>query len=125
MGHSHCGGADASLKAAQAPGFIPKTPLITINGEPADSPLNQWLEPLTLLAHSLKLPDSSPKSREMVIRENVKAQVENLANTKTILKAWLQLSPKKQKVFIHGWVYDLATGLLKDLGISRGPPSPN
>lgn len=122
MGHSHCGGAAASLKAAQSPNFLPESPIITVGGEPADSPLNRWLEPLTLLAHSLQLPDHGEESIETVVRENVKAQVENLANTETIRKAWTEGTPKKQKVSIHGWVYDLGSGLLKDLGISRGPP---
>jgi carbonic anhydrase len=121
-GHTHCGGAAACLKAAQAPNFAPKVPVITVHGEPANSPLNRWLEPLTLLAHSLQLPDDSDKSIETLVRENVKAQLENLANTETIRKAWTEGTPKKQKVFIHGWVYDLGSGLLKDLGISRGPP---
>jgi carbonic anhydrase len=120
-GHSLCGGAAACLKAAQAPDFDPKGPIITVD-EPADSPLNRWLEPLTLLAYSLQLPDDGDKSLEIVVRENIKAQVENLANTETIVKAWTQGTPKGQKVFIHGWVYDLGTGLLKDLNISRGPP---
>ena len=75
-----------------------------------------------MLAHSLCLPDSSDESINAVVIENVKVQVENLANTETIRKAWTHGTPKKQKVFIHGWVYDLGTGLLKDLGISRGPP---
>ena len=122
VGHSHCGGAAACLKAAQAPNFVPELPIITVDGEPVDSPLNRWLEPLTLLAHSLRLPDNSDKSIETVVRENVRVQVENLANTETICKAWSQGTPKKQKVIIHGWVYDLDSGLLKDLGISRGPP---
>ena len=122
-GHSECGGAAACLKAAQNPNFDPKPPIITLDGEPADSPLNLWLEPLTLLAYSLQLPDSGEKSLETVVIENIKAQVENLANTETIVNAWTQGTPKKQEVFIHGWVYDLGTGLLKDLHISRGPPS--
>jgi carbonic anhydrase len=121
VGHSKCGGAAACLGAAQAPNFNPKDPIITLDGEPADSPLNRWLEPLTLLAYSLQLPDNGDKSLETVVIENVKAQVENLANTETISKAWTEGTPKKQKVFIHGWVYDLGTGLLKDLEISRGP----
>jgi len=122
VGHTQCGGAAASLNAAQAPNFVPKGPIITVDGEPVDSPLNRWLEPLTLLAHSLQLPDNSDKSIETLVKENVKAQVENLANTETIRKAWTQGTPKKQKVFIHGWIYDLGSGLLKDLGLSRGPP---
>ena len=122
MGHSNCGGAAASLKAAQAHDFVPEVPITTVDGEPAESSLNRWLEPLTLLAYSLRLPDQGEKSLETVVRENVKAQVENLANTETIVNAWTLGTPKKQKVFIHGWVYELGTGLLKDLGISRGPP---
>lgn len=121
-GHSHCGGAAACLKAAQAPNFVPKLPIVTVDGEPADSPLNRWLESLTMLAYSLQLPDNSNESIETVVRENVKAQVESLANTETIRKAWTQGTPKKQKVYIHGWVYHLDTGLLEDLCISRGPP---
>ena len=121
-GHTHCGGAAASLKAAQAPCFVPMVPIITVNDEPADSPLNRWLEPLTMLAHSLRLPDDSNKSIETLVKENVRVQVENLANTETICKAWTQGTPLKQKVYIHGWVYDLGSGLLKDLCISRGPP---
>lgn len=119
VGHSVCGGAAASLKAAQAPGFVPKLPIITIDGEPVDSPLNRWLEPLTLLAYSLNLPDSGANSLEIVVKENIKAQVENLAKTETIVKAWSQ----GKKLFLHGWVYDLSTGLLKDLNISRSPPN--
>jgi carbonic anhydrase len=123
VGHSHCGGAAASLKAAQAPNFVPEVPVITVDSEPADSPLNRWLEPLTLLAYSLQLPDSGYESLETLVRENIKAQVENLANTETIVEAWTKGTPIKQKVFIHGWVYDLGTGLLKDLDVSRGPPA--
>jgi len=115
VGHSHCGGAAASLKAAQNPKFVPRIPIITIDGEPANSPLNRWLEPLTLLAYSLRLPDNSKESLDILVRENIKAQVENLANTETIVKAWALMKP----VFIHRWVYDLDTRLLEDLNISR------
>ena len=122
VGHSGCGGAATSLKAAQAPGFVPVLPITTIKDEPVDSPLNRWLEHLTLLAYSLHLPDQGAESLEILVRENIKVQVENLANTETIVNAWTHGTPKKQKVFIHGWVYELSTGHLKDLGISRGPP---
>ena len=29
----------------------------------------------------------------------------------------------KKQVWVHGWVYDVASGRIKDLGISRGPSS--
>jgi len=121
VGHAKCGGADACLKAAQAPNFNPSVPGATIADEPVDSPLNEWLWPLTLLAHSLGLPGIDDESLATLVEENVKLQVENLAETETITKAWGVGTHKKQKVFIHGWVYDLGTGLLRDLEISRGP----
>ena len=121
VGHAKCGGADACLRAAQAPDFNPSVPGATIADEPVDSPLNQWLWPLTLLAHSLGLPGIDDESLATLVKENVKVQVENLAKTETITKAWGVGTHKKQKVFIHGWVYDLGTGRLRDLEISRGP----
>jgi len=27
-----------------------------------------------------------------------------------------------RKVRIHGWIFDLSTGRLRDLGVTRGPP---
>jgi len=123
IGHSGCGGALTSLKAAQAPGFVPVLPITTIENEPVYSPLNRWLEPLTQLAYSLQLPDQGAESLEILVRENVKVQVENLANTETIINAWIHGTPQKQKVYIHGWVYEFSTGHLKDLGITRGPPN--
>ena len=120
MGHSNCGGAAACLAAAQAPGFVPRVPLNTVHSDPVNSPLNRWLEPLTLLAHSLQLGGTDDKALATLVEENVKAQVTNLAHTETITNAWTKGTRKGQKVVIHGWVYDLGTGLLKDLGISRG-----
>lgn len=44
---------------------------------------------------------------------NVKEQVFNVANTTIIQDAWA----REQKVAIHGWIYDIADGLLRDLEI--------
>lgn len=43
---------------------------------------------------------------------NVKEQVYDLAKTSIVQKAW----ENDQELHIHGWVYDLNTGLVKDLG---------
>jgi carbonic anhydrase len=48
-------------------------------------------------------------------------QVTNVCNTQTIINAWSNVDPEKRKVWVHGWIYDLASGRLRDLGISRGP----
>ncbi len=47
---------------------------------------------------------------------NVKEQVYNLGTTKIVQNAWRQGKELK----IHGWVYDLETGLINDLGIDLG-----
>ncbi|KAF8163448.1 carbonic anhydrase [Crassisporium funariophilum] len=124
VGHTECGGAAACLGAAQSPSFSLDGPITTVSTLPADSALNRWLEPLTRLAASLQL-SSTPheEALPLVVEENVKAQVENLANTITISEAWSKGSRKGQDVWIHGWVYELSTGKLRDLNISRGPPS--
>lgn len=47
--------------------------------------------------------------------ENVKKQVETAAASEPIVSAW----DAGKDVWIHGWVYDLATGRLRDLACSR------
>lgn len=124
VGHTECGGAAACLAAAQSSSLSLEGPITTIGSLPVESSLNRWLEPLTRLAASLHL-SSIPHAEALpiVVEENVKAQVENLAKTQAINDAWTKGTRKGQNVWIHGWVYDLATGLLKDLNISRGPPT--
>jgi carbonic anhydrase len=48
------------------------------------------------------------------IELNVVEQVNDLAKTSIIQSAW----EKDQKIHIHGWVYDVADGFVKDLGIN-------
>ena len=45
---------------------------------------------------------------------NVKHQVINVARIPIVQKAWQQ----NKKLFIHGLVYNLSDGILKDLGIT-------
>ncbi|MCC6251549.1 MAG: carbonic anhydrase [Bacteroidia bacterium] len=45
---------------------------------------------------------------------NIKQQVLNLAITSIVQEAW----SKGQKLSVHGWVYGLDTGLVKDLGVT-------
>jgi len=57
-----------------------------------------------------------------LVEENVKSQVNSIANMKGLKKIWQkEVSGTGRKVRIHGWVYDLSTGRLRDLGITRGP----
>jgi carbonic anhydrase len=46
---------------------------------------------------------------------NVAAQVANLANSKIVQSAW----QNNQKLEIHGWIYGIKDGLVKDLNLSH------
>lgn len=122
VGHSECGGAAACLGAVQNPKFTEDEPIKTLGSLPSDAPLNSWLAPLTKLAASLQL-STTPKTEALpiVVEENVKLQVENLCKAPTLTNAWASDNPEKRNVWVHGWVYDLATGKLKDLEVTRGP----
>ena len=49
------------------------------------------------------------------LRDNVRAQVANIVKTDVIQHEWT-----KRDVQVHGWVYELETGRLRDLGITVG-----
>lgn len=55
---------------------------------------------------------SDKKEREnRLVELNVMQQVLNVCHTTIVQKAWT----KGQPLWVHGWVYDVATGSLKDL----------
>lgn len=124
-GHTQCGGCvGAWSNSANPPASVPNTPLV------------RWLTPLIKLADSLSL-GAKPQAEGVDIlvsctsciffpptyrppyqvRASVKQQVENIVQTDIIQHAWA----KKKDVRVHGWVYELETGKLKDLGITRTP----
>ena len=114
VGHTVCGGADACLNAV-IENHLDNQTIIAL---PVDSPLNIWLEPLTKFTRSLPLtfPD---EALSFVVHENIRRQVEKLSQTDTICDAWA----RQDEVQIRGWIYDLATGRLKDLHVTQGPHS--
>lgn len=119
VGHTQCGGAAACFKAVQgAAGSLP------VPSASAEAPINRWLAPLTSLASSLDhiaaVPDA--EALPVLVEENVKVQVENLSKSDTVLSAWSAANGKRiQPLWIHGWVYEIEKGTLRDLGISKGP----
>ncbi|KAJ7172301.1 carbonic anhydrase [Mycena filopes] len=124
VGHTGCGGAAACFGAASSPTFSAGADICTIDPSLApDAALNKWLTPLTKHVASLKL-SSVPQAEAMplIVEENVKLQVQNLSKAQTIVDAWAHKSKKGKEIWVHGWVYDLAKGELRDLGVSRGPP---
>lgn len=109
----------ACFKAAQeAAGSLP------VPSASAKAPINRWLAPLTSLASSLDmLTASTEEAIPRLVEENVKVQVANLCKSDTVLAAWNASGEKQiQPLWVHGWVYEIETGMLRDLGISQGPP---
>ncbi|KAF9053899.1 carbonic anhydrase [Hymenopellis radicata] len=120
VGHTECGGCSACFAAC--PGYVAGVPTVTVPGLSSDDPINRWLDPVTALAASLHL-SSAPKEEALpiLVEENVKLQVDNVCMAPAIVNAWANKSAKGKDIFVHGWVFDLGTGKLNDLGISRGP----
>jgi len=48
---------------------------------------------------------------DLLCELNVKEQVTNVCNTTIVQNAWKQ----EQELFVHGWIYNLEDGLLRDL----------
>ena len=55
---------------------------------------------------------------DLLVELNVIEQVVNVARTTVVQDAW----SRGQKLSLHGWVYGLSDGLLKDLHISLDGP---
>lgn len=99
-GHSECGGIGAAL-----------------DGD-VNSYIQNWLQDVRQLALDCTDPifieaDKTQK-KEMLTEMNVKMQVRNLAKDDVILNAW----KRGHNVAIHGWVFNIGQGLIKDLEVS-------
>jgi carbonic anhydrase len=98
-GHYRCGGVQAALGPALA------------------DPLQSWLEPIRSVnaAYANDLAGCDADARWGRLCElNVVAQVVTLRALPTIRRAW----GRGQPLAIHGWIYDLNDGLLRDLEVS-------
>ena len=99
-GHYGCGGVQAALRVGMPP------------------PLENWLEQIRSVYRNHReeidaLPDE--KSRWWRLCElNVMTQVETVCQTDVVRSAW----KRGQRLTIHGWIYDLREGLLRDLDVS-------
>ncbi len=96
-GHYNCGGAAHAMK------------------EGSGSPVEDWLEQLRALRRRhadelAKITDDVARLDRMVDLSTV-AQMRNLADLPVVLDTWAQGIP----LMLHAWVYDLRTGLLKEL----------
>ncbi|RPD70228.1 carbonic anhydrase [Lentinus tigrinus ALCF2SS1-7] len=104
VGHTNCGGAAACAAAAQSSPSSPSTP--------PKSPLERWLAPLTELARGLL----GEGDMSGLVEANVRMQVANIAGSEVMQRVWAA----GKDVQVHGWVYDLESGRLRDLGVTVG-----
>jgi len=51
---------------------------------------------------------------DKLVEYNIKEQVYNLAKTSIVQAAW----SNGHELWLHGWVYNISTGLVKDLGVN-------
>jgi carbonic anhydrase len=95
-GHYNCGGVKAALSHNNL------------------GLLNHWIRNIkdTYFAHKVEIEKLSGSEQvNRLVELNVMTQVKNLAHSSIIQEAW----QRGQPLHIHGWVYDLNNGLIKEL----------
>lgn len=99
-GHSNCGGVAAAYEGG------------------CDSYIERWLSDLRNLSlertEELNSYDEKTDRLNRLSEMNVEQQVECLKGHSLVKAAW----DRGQELAIHGWVFEIHTGLLKDLNIS-------
>ncbi len=97
-GHYGCGGVQAAL-SGQGEGYV-----------------GDWLKNLDEIKVNYKeVIEAHPSSQQwdVLCELNTLAQVVNVAKTEIVQSAW----QGGQTLAVHGWLYQLHTGLLQDLGV--------
>jgi carbonic anhydrase len=97
-GHYGCGGVTAAMDNLSY-GFV-------------DSWLRNIKEVYAKYERELERIVDKTEQIDRLVELNVIEQVRNLAKTKIVQKAWMEGSLK-----IHGWVYGLGDGIIKDLNV--------
>ncbi len=91
-GHYGCGGIAAVKKNATA------------------GVLEHWLENVRTAARSRQR-----ITLDELCELNVRRQVENLTHNTIVQKAWA----RGRRLYIHGWIYSISDGLIRDLKVTR------
>ena len=99
-GHYGCGGVKAAMEGCRH-GIV-----------------DHWLQPIRDIADAntaaLKTCGDEEARLSQLCELSIRGQVGNLSRTPIIQKAWEEGNP----LAIHGWVYGLSDGFLRDLGCS-------
>ncbi|MBT4522883.1 MAG: carbonate dehydratase [Halieaceae bacterium] len=100
VGHYNCGGVRAAYYNED-------------NGM-----IDNWLRNIKDVQHlhreQIEELDSDGERMDLLCELNVKKQVANVCHTTIAQRAWA----RGQSLEVHGWIYSLADGLLRDLGCS-------
>jgi len=77
--------------------------------------LNKWIRSIKDVfarnQRELEAISDNEERLDLLVEKNVREQVINLAKTSIVQKAWFQ----EQRPQVHGWVFDLRTGMIKEL----------
>ena len=102
VGHYGCGGVAAAVDGKRR-GLV-----------------DHWLHPIREIqrAHRDELDAIEPEAARLnrLCELNVIGQVRNVASDVFVQDAWA----RGQTMHVHGWVYSIANGLVKDLGVTLG-----
>jgi carbonic anhydrase len=105
-GHYGCGGVSAAL-ARDRVGLV-----------------DNWLRDVgdTIEQHSDELDEITDNGDRLnrLCELNVQAQVRNVCRSTVVQDAW----HRGQSLSVHGWIYALHDGLLRDLGVTTERPEP-
>ncbi|KAJ7772286.1 carbonic anhydrase [Mycena metata] len=103
VGHSLCGGVTEAWRLSRE------------SVVPTDTPVQRWLRPLIALSKELELDQVALEDRaravQILTKENVKRQVLNVSNHKSVQDAWA----RGRTLQIHGWLFQMETALLVDV----------
>jgi len=103
-GHHGCGGVKAAMDAAM--------------DNVQFGLIDNWLRHVQDVLHEhqvlLAKIDDETKRLDRLCELNVIEQVFNVGRTTIVQNAW----ERGQELVVHGWIYDLKDGLLRDLGVS-------
>ncbi len=103
-GHYGCGGVRAAMAG------------------PDHGLVDYWLEPVRNIAararDELGALDSPTLRENRLCELNVCAQVANVASSPILQHAWA----RGERIAVHGWIYGLEDGLLRDLDCTRSGP---
>ena len=84
--------------------------------------IDNWLRHVkdVYLYHKEKFKDMTNEKQKMdlLCELNVIEQVANVGHTTTVKNAW----DKKQELMVHGWIYSIEDGLIKDLEVTVSGP---